>query len=90
MNATNARHDVLRNACKSGVRRRTAAKTDRCTNQGRDLMKHALHNCAAIRACFSTCNFDDERDLDRESFLVKAVNAKQSVTATLLPLSPTR
>ena len=32
-------------------------------------------------------HFDDKGDLDRESFLVKVVNAKQSVTATLPPLS---
>src|SRR4029453_3857227 len=33
-------------------------------------------------------HFDDKGDLDRESFLVKVVNGKQSVTTTLPPLSP--
>ena len=33
-------------------------------------------------------HFDDNGDLDRESFLVKVVNGKQVVTATLPPISP--
>src|SRR5436309_228484 len=33
-------------------------------------------------------HFDDNGDLDRESFLVKVVNGKQVVTATLPPVSP--
>ena len=32
--------------------------------------------------------FDDKGDLDRESFLVKVVNGKQQVVATLPPVSP--
>ena len=33
-------------------------------------------------------HFDDAGDLDRESFLVKVVNGKQVVTATLPPIQP--
>jgi branched-chain amino acid transport system substrate-binding protein len=32
--------------------------------------------------------FDDNGDLDRESFLVKVVGGKQVVTATLPPVNP--
>jgi len=33
-------------------------------------------------------HFDDNGDLDRESFLVKVVSGKQVVTATLPPVNP--
>ena len=33
-------------------------------------------------------HFDDNGDLDRESFMIKVVNGKQVVTETLPPLSP--
>ena len=32
--------------------------------------------------------FDDNGDLDRESFMIKVVNGKQTVTATLPPMKP--
>jgi branched-chain amino acid transport system substrate-binding protein len=33
-------------------------------------------------------SFDDNGDLDRESFMIKVVNGKQTVTATLPPMKP--
>ena len=33
-------------------------------------------------------SFDENGDLDRESFMIKVVNGKQTVTATLPPVKP--
>ena len=47
---------------------------------------HGLKVSAKARACMMDVSFDDNGDLDRESFIVEVKNGKQEVKETLPPL----